>query len=77
MSPQPSGSRGLPRTAPDPLPIDVVDNHVHLDITREGDEPFDVSEAIARARAVGVTRLVQVGCDLEGIAFTMDAIEEQ
>ena len=75
MSPHASGQRGLPDTLPDPLPIDVVDNLVHLDITREGDEPFDVAEAVRRARAVGVTRLVQVGCDLEGIRFTMDAIE--
>ena len=74
MSPQASGQRGLPEHLPDPLPIDVVDNHVHLDITREGDEPFDVADAITRARAVGVTRLVQVGCDLDGIRFTMDAI---
>ncbi|EWT01578.1 AraC family transcriptional regulator [Intrasporangium oryzae NRRL B-24470] len=70
-----SGHRGLPEVAPDPLPIDVVDNHVHLDITREGDAPLDVAEAIARARSVGVTRLVQVGCDLAGVRFTMDAIE--
>jgi TatD DNase family protein len=75
MSPLESGQRGLPDALPDPLPIDVVDNHVHLDITREGDAPFDVAEAVRRARAVGVTRLVQVGCDLEGIRFTMDAIE--
>ncbi|CAN7493472.1 TatD family hydrolase [Terrabacter sp. LjRoot27] len=75
MTPHASGQRGLPETAPDPLPIDVVDNHVHLDITREGDEPFDVADAIKAARAVGVTRLVQVGCDLDGIRFTMDAIE--
>ena len=75
MSPQESGHRGLPHTSPDPLPIDVVDNHVHLDITREGDAPFDVTEAVRRAQEVGVTRLVQVGCDLEGIRFTMDAIE--
>jgi TatD DNase family protein len=74
MTPAPSGHRGLPE-APDPLPIDVVDNHTHLDITREGDEPLDVAEAIARARAVGVTRLVQIGCDLDGIAFTMDAVD--
>ncbi|WP_076259577.1 TatD family hydrolase [Intrasporangium flavum] len=74
MSPHSSGHRGLPEQ-PDPLPIDVVDNHVHLDITREGDEPFDVAEAVARARQVGVTRMVQVGCDLEGIAFTIEAID--
>ncbi len=75
MTPHASGHRGLPEHLPDPLPIDVVDNHVHLDITREGDEPFDVADAIRRAGAVGVTRLVQVGCDLDGIAFTMDAVE--
>lgn len=69
-----SGRQGRPAT-PDPLPLPVVDNHVHLDITREGDEPFDVADAVARARSVGVTRLVQVGCDLDGIAFTMDVIE--
>ncbi|OFE15080.1 AraC family transcriptional regulator [Humibacillus sp. DSM 29435] len=74
MSPTSSGRHGLP-AAPDPLPLSVVDNHVHLDITREGDEPFDVAEAVARARSVGVTRLVQVGCDLDGIAFTMDVID--
>ena len=74
MSCNSSGHRGLP-ASPDPLPLDVVDNHVHLDITREGDDPFDVGEAIARARSVGVTRLVQIGCDLEGVAFTMDLIE--
>ena len=68
------GHRGLPPVPVDPLPIDVVDNHVHLDITREGDEPFDIAEAVARARSVGVTRLVQVGCDLDGVAFTMDVI---
>ena len=75
MSLSSSGRRGLPERAPDPLPIAVVDNHVHLDITRDGDEPLDVAEAIARAEAVGVTRLVQVGCDLAGIAFTMAAVD--
>jgi TatD DNase family protein len=70
-----TGRRGLPDALPEPLPIDVVDNHVHLDITREGDEPFAVDDAVERARAVGVTRLVQVGCDLDGIRFTLEAIE--
>ncbi len=74
MSPHSSPRHELP-TAPDPLPIDVVDNHVHLDIGRDGAEPLDVAEAVARARAVGVSRLVQVGCDLEAIGFTIDAVE--
>ncbi|HET6667972.1 MAG TPA: TatD family hydrolase, partial [Intrasporangium sp.] len=47
----------------------------HLDIGRDGAEPLDLAEAVARARAVGVNRLVQVGCDLEAIDFTIDAIE--
>lgn len=78
MSPHQSGSghRGLPQEAPDRLPIEVADNHVHLDITREGDEPFDLGEAIQRAKQVGVNRLVQVGCDLDSIAFTIDAIDQ-
>ena len=66
---------GAPPVAPDPLPIEAVDNHVHLDIGRDGAEPLDVAEAVARARAVGVTRLVQVGCDLDSIDFTIDAVE--
>lgn len=73
MSPT-GGHRGLP-PAPDPLPLEVIDNHAHLDITREGDEPFDVAAAIERARSVGVTRLVHIGCDLDSIAWTMGVIE--
>ena len=75
MSLHSSPRQGLPPAAPDPLPIDVVDNHVHLDIGRDGADPLDVTEAVARARAVGVSRLVQVGCDLEAFDFTIDAVE--
>ena len=59
MSSHSSPRQGLPPAAPDPLPIDVVDNHVHLDIGRDGADPLDVSEADARARGVGVGRLGQ------------------
>jgi TatD DNase family protein len=62
-------------TAPDPLPIAVVDNHTHLDIARDGEEPVDAAEAIAAAAAVGVDRLVQIGCDLPGARFTVDLVE--
>jgi TatD DNase family protein len=75
MSPDPTGRQGLPAVAPDPLPIAVVDNHVHLDIGRDGSEPLDVAEAISRAGDVGVSRLVQVGCDLEAIDFTVEVVE--
>jgi TatD DNase family protein len=57
--------------APEPLPHPVVDNHCHLDIA-DGDR-LDTAEAIARAAAVGVRRIVQIGCDLPGAAWAVDA----
>lgn len=69
-----SGHGRLP-DAPTPLPIPVVDNHTHLDIARDGEEAVDVGEAVAAARAVGVDRLVQIGCDLPGARFTVEAVE--
>jgi len=58
--------------APEALPHPVVDNHCHLDISRGG-EPVDVAGAIASAAAVGVTRIVQIGCDLPGARWAVDA----
>ncbi|HEX7740500.1 MAG TPA: TatD family hydrolase [Marmoricola sp.] len=52
--------------APEPLPHPVVDNHCHLDVARDGETPLPVGEALASASAVGVPRIVQVGCDLAG-----------
>jgi len=67
--------RATPPPAPDPLPIDVVDNHLHLDIAREGEARVDVGEAIAAAAAVGVPRMVQIGCDLPGARETVRMID--
>jgi TatD DNase family protein len=58
--------------APDPLPHPVVDNHCHLDISRDG-EAVDVPAALAAAAAVGVPRIVQIGCDLPGARWAVDA----
>jgi TatD DNase family protein len=58
--------------APEPLPHPVVDNHCHLDISRGG-EPVDIAGAIKTAAAVGVTRIVQIGCDLPGARWAVDA----
>ena len=61
---------------PEPLPHPVVDNHCHLDIAR-GDEPgWDAGRAIAAAAAVGVPRIVQIGCDLRGARWAVRAAEE-
>jgi TatD DNase family protein len=54
----------------------VVDNHVHLDIARDGEEAPAPVDAIAAASSVGVTRLVQVGCDPVGVRFTATVVEE-
>jgi TatD DNase family protein len=60
--------------APEPLPHPVVDNHCHLDIAandRPG-EPLPVGEALARSTAVGVPRIVQIGCDLPGARWAVE-----
>ncbi|MGB3829754.1 MAG: TatD family hydrolase [Ornithinimicrobium sp.] len=62
--------------APDRLPIAVVDNHCHLDISRDGQPPVPVGQALAAAAAVGVDRIVQIGCDPVSAAWTMGVIEE-
>ena len=59
---------------PEPLPHPVVDSHCHLDATLElsGLEP---AEALRRAAEVGVTRLVQVGCDVPSSRWAVEAAE--
>jgi len=54
--------------APEPLPAPVVDNHCHIDIT--GTDP---ETALAEASAVGVPRIVQIGCDLAAAQWAVDA----
>jgi TatD DNase family protein len=65
--------------APEPLPVGVVDNHTHLDTDAEvpdGEPPPTVAEQIARAAAVGVGRMVQIGCDLEAARWTDRVVRE-
>ena len=59
--------------APEPLPLPVVDNHCHLDIGRDGAAPVPLDEALAAAAAVGVPRIVQIGCDLERAPWAVEA----
>ncbi len=49
-----------PPPPPEPLAFPVADSHTHLDMQ----EPA-VADALTAAAAVGVTTVVQVGCDLE------------
>jgi TatD DNase family protein len=70
--------------SPEPLPVPVVDDHTHLEsvlgVVAEagadaGDEPAPATldDHLERAAAVGVPRMVQVGCDLDAVAWT-DAV---
>ena len=61
---------------PEALPSPVVDNHCHLDIARGGAEPaLPVTEALSLAASVGVTRIVQIGCDLAGARWAVETAE--
>ena len=65
-------TRNLSRPeAPEPLVSPVVDSHCHLDI-RDGDQPLDVDDALAMAAAVGVTRVIQIGCDLPSARWSVE-----
>ncbi len=59
--------------APEPLPRPVVDNHCHLDIADGSWLP--VEEALSEAAAVGVPRIVQIGCDLPGAQWAVEVAE--
>ncbi|QTE28920.1 TatD family hydrolase [Pengzhenrongella sicca] len=64
---------------PEPLPFDVVDNHTHLDSPAElpaGQAPPALADQLARAAAVGVPRMVQIGCDLEAARWTDRVVRE-
>lgn len=61
---------------PEPLPHPVVDNHCHLDIADGPDgEWLSTEEALDLARSVGVTRIVQIGCDLPGARWAVEAAQ--
>ncbi|MGY4643618.1 TatD family hydrolase [Cellulomonas sp. URHB0016] len=81
-----SRERGWP-APPEPLPSPVVDNHTHLESVlgwvasgwgggpeTAGDASPTLDDHLARAAAAGVTRLVQVGCDLDAVAWTDEVV---
>ncbi|MEU6057766.1 TatD family hydrolase [Streptomyces sp. NPDC047097] len=54
-------AKDAPPPLPEPLGVPVADSHTHLDM-----QSGTVDEALAKAAAVGVETVVQVGCDLKG-----------
>ncbi|MFD7449089.1 TatD family hydrolase [Kitasatospora sp. NPDC059827] len=53
--------RSTPPPLPQPLAVAVADSHTHLDM-----QAGTPAEGLARAASVGVTTVVQVGCDVPG-----------
>jgi TatD DNase family protein len=73
---------------PEALPLPVVDNHTHLDIgaaSRDSwphhetvpDDDAELVRLIDDAARVGVTRAVQVGCDLPSARWTVELVQRQ
>lgn len=58
-----------PETAP--LPLACTDSHTHLDTT-VAYAGLEVEELVARAHRANVTRLVQIGCDVESSRWAME-----
>ncbi|AKH82856.1 AraC family transcriptional regulator [Streptomyces sp. CNQ-509] len=56
----PGGADAKSAPPPEPLGHPAADSHTHLDM-----QDGTVAEAVAAAAAVGVTTLIQVGCDVE------------
>ena len=62
-------------TAPQVLAAPVIDTHCHLDIHDRhlhGSELPSPDELIELAASVGVTRIVQIGCDLESARLSIE-----
>jgi TatD DNase family protein len=58
---------------PDALPRPVTDNHAHIEPFQHFPaEPLALSEQVAQARAAGVQRIVQCGCDLAAARWTVE-----
>ncbi|MEV6794965.1 TatD family hydrolase [Streptomyces sp. NPDC051320] len=52
---------------PEPLRVAVADSHTHLDM-----QDTTVDDALRKASSVGVTTVVQVGCDLKGSVWAAE-----
>lgn len=61
---------------PEALPAPVVDNHCHLDHPGRDGTRLAVDDALGRAAASNVTRIVQVGCDVDSSRWAVQAAEE-
>ncbi|MFJ4472745.1 TatD family hydrolase [Streptomyces sp. NPDC089424] len=63
----PTSDRNAAPPLPPPLAVPVADSHTHLDM-----QSGTVEEGLAKAASVGVTTVVQVGCDVNGSRWAAD-----
>lgn len=54
----------------------VADSHCHLDIADPPEDWLSVDDALAAATAVGVPRIVQIGCDLPGARWAVATAQQ-
>jgi TatD DNase family protein len=57
---------------PEPLSVEVMDSHCHLDIS----DGLNVDDAIEMAKSVGVSGIMQVGCDVASSEWSVKIAEE-
>lgn len=62
--------------APEPLRVPVADSHCHLDMSLNGVDLLSVDDALAASAAVGVPRIVQIGCDLPGARWAVETARQ-
>lgn len=61
--------------SPEPLVAPVIDTHCHLDVHDRhlhGDQPPDPDAMLEAARSVGVTKVVQIGCDVPSAHWSVE-----
>ncbi len=72
-----AAKKGKAAKAPKPvpptpvLPVEVFDSHCHLEMLE-----MPVAEAVERARAVGIRRIMTIGCDVPSSEWAVKAASE-
>lgn len=56
---------------PPPLRVAVADSHTHLDM-----QDTEVAEALVKAASVGVTTVIQIGCDLARAGWAVEVAKQ-
>jgi TatD DNase family protein len=62
--------------APEPLPAPIVDNHTHLDFDYRGAPERTAADRLDEAQAAGVSRAVQIGCEVDSARWTVAAVAD-